>query len=149
MTIMSTFNWLLMLFKPYRRRIVLNALQINYNDIRYSHIAAYYLNEGNDVTYDSVDSFLLDKTGLTLMDNFELFFDHVCSLDVLFTVRMISINTNQLAMRDILNSLWDKYLDLEELKATEVKARPMLAIKRPPPDLSNEEKRDVDEKVRV
>ena len=132
MTILSTFHWLLMIIKPYRRRIVLNALQINQSDIRSSYIAAYYLHEGTEVTYDLVDSFLLNKTGLTLMDNFELFFDHVCSIDVIFAARMIAINTNQLALRDIFNSLWDKYLDLEELRS-EVSGRPMFAIKRPTP----------------
>lgn len=145
----STFKWLLMLLRPYRRRIVLNALQISHVDIRSSYIAAYYLNEDNEATYDSVDSFLMDKTGLTLMENFELFFDHVCSLDVIFAVRMISINTNQLAQRDIFNSLWDKYLDLEELRTSEVKGRPMLTIKRPLPDLNFEDSRNVNEKVRI
>ncbi len=36
-------------------------------------------------------------------------------------------------MRDILNNLWDQYLDIENIKFKDVKQRPIPAIKRPPP----------------
>lgn len=148
MTLCSIIYWLIILFKPYRRHVVLKALQISKADIKSSFIAAYYLNESNNCTFDSADAFLLDKTGLNLMDNFELFFNHVCSIDVIFAVKMISINTNQLAMRDILNNLWDQYLDLEELKTGNVKQRPHLTIRRPPPYVNPHDTNNLDEKVK-
>lgn len=148
LTIMSLFYWMLMFVKPYRRSIVLKALQISEVDIKSSYIAAYYL-ENNETTFDTADSFLLAKTGLTLMDNFELFFNDVCSVDVCFAIRMIAVNSNQLAMRDIFNNLWDQYLDLEELKMNEVKYRPHVVIKRPPINLDNEESRKNDPRARI
>ncbi len=64
------------------------------------------------------------------MENFELFFVDVCSIDVIFAVRLIAFNSNPLAMRDIFNNLWEQYLDLEDMRVNEVKRRPHLAVKR-------------------
>ncbi len=130
LTVISFFYWLLLLAKPYRRRLVLNALQINETDIKTSYIAAYYLKSSQVKTFDTADSFLLQNTGLTLMENFELFFVDVCSIDVIFAVRLIAFNSNPLAMRDIFNNLWEQYLDLEDMRVNEVKRRPHLAVKR-------------------
>ena len=130
MTLLSIFYWLLMLVKPYRKNIVLNALQIKPSDLQQSYTSAYYL---DDASVTTADSFLLEQTGITLMENFELFFDHVCSVDLIFATRLIAINSHKLAMRDILNNLWDQYLDIESIKFKDVKQRPIQAIKRPPP----------------
>lgn len=130
-TIISVFYWLLLLIKPYRRNMVLKALQLSPSqNINSSYTAAYYF--GEEATIDVADSFLVEKTGLSLMENFELFFTDVCSIDVIFTIRMISMNSNALAVRDILNSLWDHYLDLEDLKLKDIKNRPIMSLKRPP-----------------
>lgn len=130
MTLISIFYWLLMLIKPYRRNIVLNALQIKPSDLEQSYTSAYYLDEASVTT---ADSFLLEQTGITLMENFELFFDHVCSIDLIFATRLIAINSHKLALRDILNNLWDQYLDIDSIKFRDIKHRPIPAIKRPPP----------------
>lgn len=130
LTILSILYWLLLLIRPYRRRIVLNSLQLNpKKDLSRSYTAAYYFSE--DVTHDLADCFLMEKTGLPLMQNFELFFSDVCSIDVIFVIKMISLNSNSLAMRDFLNNLWDNYLDLDDLKLRGVKHRPCVSIKRP------------------
>ena len=131
LSIVSIFYWLLMLSKSYRRSFVLNCLQISSNEYKLnsSYTAAFYFNE--KVTVDDANAFLVEKTGLNLMENFELFFNDVCSLDLIFAIRLIAINSNQLASRDIFNNLWDQYLDLEELKNKKVKQRPYFLIKRP------------------
>lgn len=130
LTILSILYWLLLLIRPYRRRLVLNSLQLNpKKDLNRSYTAAYYFSE--DVTNDLADCFLMEKTGLSLMQNFKLFFNDVCSIDVIFVIKMIALNSNSLAMRDFLNNLWDNYLDLEDLKLRGVKHRPSVSIKRP------------------
>ncbi len=131
LSVVSFFYWMLMLARPYRRRIVLNALQINETDIKASYIAAYYFKSSQVKSLNTADNFLLENTGLTLMENFELFFNDVCSIDVIFAVRLIAINSNPLAMRDIFNKLWEQYLDLEDMRVNEVKHRPHLSVKRP------------------
>jgi len=71
---------------------------------------------------------------MSLKENFDLFFDHVCSADVIFIMQLITINSNALAFRDILNNLWDTYLDLgEDLKSKEIQHRLINFIKRPQP----------------
>lgn len=130
LTISSILHWLLLVIRPYRRNLVLNCLQLNpKKNLNRSYTAAYYFSE--DVTHDLADSFLIEKTGLSLIENFELFFNDVCSIDVIFVIKMIALNSNSMAMRDFLNNLWDHYLDLEDLKLRGVKHRPSLPVKRP------------------
>ncbi|CAF0709636.1 unnamed protein product [Brachionus calyciflorus] len=130
LSISSIFYWLLIYIKAYRRKIVLNALQIDpEKDINLSYTAAFYF--GEEANHQLADSFLQEKTGYTLMENFELFFKHVCSPDVIFVIKMISLNSNSLAMRDLLNNLWDNYLDLEDLKLKGITHRPVNQVKRP------------------
>lgn len=130
LTVCSIFYWLLFTIKPFRRNFVLKALQLSPSqNINTSYTAAYYF--GEETNLDLANSFLIDKTGMSLMDNFELFFNDVCSVDVIFTIKLISLNSNNLAFRDILNNLWDHYLDLDDLKLRDVKQRPILPIKRP------------------
>ena len=129
-TLFSVFYWLRLLIKPLRKRLVYNALQLDENkSLNSSYTAAYYLSD--DINLELADSFLVEKTGLKLKQNFDLFFEHVCSLDVIFAIKLISLNSSSLAFRDILNNLWDHYLNLEELKIRDVKQRPMNVIKRP------------------
>jgi hypothetical protein len=68
---------------------------------------------------------------MSLKENFDLFFNHVCSVDVIFVMLLIKINSNALAFRDILNNLWDTYLDFgEDLKVKEIQHRPINFVKR-------------------
>jgi hypothetical protein len=130
MDVISVFYWLLLINRSYRNRIVYNALQLDeHKNLNSSYTAAYYFTQ--DANKESIDSFLVDKTGLNLSENFNLFFYHVCSCDVVLAIKLISLNSNNLALRDILNNLWDHYLDLEDLKQKEVKQRPILNVKRP------------------
>ncbi len=129
-TILSVFYWLRLIIKPIRKRLVLNALQLDAKkSLNSSYTAAYYLSD--DVNLELADDFLLEKTGLTLKQNFDLFFEHVCSLDVIFAIKLIALNSSSLAFRDILNNLWDHYLNLEDLKIRDVKQRPINSVKRP------------------
>lgn len=130
MTILSIVYWLGLLIRPLRRRLVLNALKIGPNhNINVSYTAAFYF--GEEPSLEAANNFLSDKTGMNLMQNFELFFDHVCSVDVIFAIKIISLNTNSLAFSDILNNLWDNYLDIDELRMKDVPYRPFKPIKRP------------------
>ena len=81
----------------------------------------------------TIDAFLFEHTGLSLMHNFDLFFDDVCSIDLIFAVKLIALNSTTLASHDIVSMLWDQYLDLDELKAHNVSRRPIAQFKRPPP----------------
>ena len=126
---LSILYWLLLVSCSYRNRIVYNALQLGEHKRNTSYTAAYYFTD--DANANAIDNFLIDKTGLNLNENFDLFFYHVCSTDVIFAIKLISLNSNNLAFRDILNNLWDHYLDLEDLKHKEVKQRPILNVKRP------------------
>jgi hypothetical protein len=140
-TVMSVFNWLLLSIKSYRRRLVMNALQLDPSqNISRSYMAAYYL--GEETTYQVADAFLLEKTGMSLKENFDLFFEDVCNTDIIFTLKMLSLNSNQLAMRDIMNNLWYHYLNLEDVVPREVKQRPLLPLKRPEKPVSEEKKPD-------
>lgn len=134
LTVLSICYWLLLSIKPYRKRLVLNGLQLNSpSKIDASYTAAYYFNE-EQTTIDLIDNFFINKTNMSLEENFELFFDHVCSADVIFVMQLITINSNALAFRDILNNLWDTYLDLgEDLKAKDIQHRPINFVKRPQP----------------
>lgn len=126
-------GWLLMAFKPYRRRLVLNALQFGPNqNIQISYTAALYF--GDEANIETADAFLKEKTGMTLNENFNLFFNDVCSVNVVFVIKLISLNSSSLAFRDILNHLWELYLDLDDLKMKDVTQRPVMALKRRPPD---------------
>lgn len=132
LTIASIFYWMLLIITPYRRHLVLHALQLAPNqNIKESYTSAFYF--GEDGSYEQVNSFLIDKTGMSLMENFEKFFEHVCSIDVVFIVKLISLNSNSMAFRDILNHLWDTYLNLDELKMKDVTHRPaMMPLRRQP-----------------
>lgn len=128
-TICSLINWLGFLMKRVRRQFVLRCLQLNkYNNLIRSHTAAYYLN--TNVSFDAADQFFLDKTGIKLMDNFDIFFRDVCSIDLIFSIKLIELNSNKLASRDILNSLWDEFLDLEDIRVKQIEKRPVVHIRR-------------------
>ena len=130
LTALSIPYWLLLINPSYRSRLVYNALQLDeQKNLDISYTSAYYFT--NDASKDVIDSFLIEKTGLNLEENFKLFFYHVCSCDVIFAVKLISINSNSLAFRDIMNNLWDHYLDLEDLKNKEIMHRPIFNVKRP------------------
>ncbi len=132
MTFMSLFYWLIISTKSYRRKYVLDCLQINTNEYQLNSSLTAALYFGSDATVESANTFLLEKTGLDLMENFELFFNDVCSLDLIFAIQIIAINSHQLASRDILNNLWDQYLDLGDSKIKrEIKQRPYISLKRP------------------
>ena len=129
-TLFSIFYWMLLTNKWYRQRLVFNALQLDEKkNLGFSYTAAYYFTDEANIEY--IDGMLEEKTGLTLKENFKLFFYHVCSCDVIFAIKLIALNSNSLAFRDILNNLWDHYLDLEDLKVREVKQRPSANLKRP------------------
>lgn len=131
LTLLSTFYWILMAFNSYRRRLVLHALQLAHDqNIQTSYTAALYF--GDEANFETADAFLKEKTGMTLMENFDLFFNDVCSIDVVFAIKLISLNSNSLAFRDILNHLWEIYLDIENLKIRDVTYRPIITLKRPP-----------------
>jgi hypothetical protein len=85
-------------------------------------LAAYCF--GEQTTYESANKFLFDQTGLNLKENLDEFVHDVCGIDVLFTLKMISINSNQLALRDIFNSLWFQYLNLDKEKSGNLCQRP-------------------------
>ena len=108
-TTLSIFYWFLLIFKSYRRRLVLHALQLAPDqNIQTSYTAALYF--GDEANFETADAFLKEKTGMTIMENFDLFFTDVCSLDVVFVLKLISFNSSSLAFRDILNHLWEVYL---------------------------------------
>lgn len=129
-TILSIFYWILIAIKSYRRNLVLHALQLAKDqNIQTSYTAALYF--GDEANFETADAFLKEKTGMTLMENFDLFFNDVCSIDVVFVVKLISLNSNSLAFRDIFNNLWETYLDLDDLKIKDIKHRPVITLKRP------------------
>ena len=130
LTTASIFYWLLLTVKSYRRNLVLNALQLGPNqNIQLSYTAAVYFNQ--ETSSETVDRVLRDKTGLDLMGNFNLFFNDVCSIDVVFICKLISLNSSSLAFNDVLNHLWEVYLDLDGGKSKEVAHRPIAPVKRP------------------
>lgn len=131
LTLLSIIYWVLMSFNSYRRRLVLHALQLSHDqNIQTSYTAALYF--GDEANFETADAFLKEQTGMTLMENFDLFFNDVCSIDVVFVIKLISLNSNSLAFRDILNHLWEIYLDIDTLKIRDVTYRPIITLKRPP-----------------
>lgn len=148
-TTFSIFYWCLLTIRPYRRHLVMQALQIEDEKITSSYMAAYYFGQDKMTTYEQADGFLREKTGLGLRDNFELFFRHVCSIDVIFALKIIALNSNSLAIRDILNNLWYSYLDLADTQSKLPGQRPVLAVKRtmiPPATLPSPEDQKMPEK---
>ena len=130
LNVLSIFYWLLLTNRTFRKRLVYNGLQLDEEkNLNISYTSAYYFT--SDTSKDLIDNFLIEKTGLSLDENFSLFFYHVCSCDVIFAIKLIALNSNNLALRDILNNLWDHYLDLEDSKSREIKQRPILNVKRP------------------
>ena len=129
-SIISLCYWCVFFSKAFRRRFVLRALQLSEDEqkIKGSYTAICYLSE--EVSVEAVDNFLIEHTGYSLMGNFDLFFQDVCSIDLLFLIKIISINSTPLAARDILNILWDRYLNLEDLKLREPRTRPIVTLKR-------------------
>jgi hypothetical protein len=134
-TLASISYWLMFIRMENRRNYVLNCLQLDkYKNFIRSYTAAYYL-EQNSTTFDLADRFFVEKTGIPLMKNFDLFFRDVCSLDLIFLIKLIELNSHKLTSRDIFNSLWDEYLDLDVMKhksdTSTLQKRPMLHLRRP------------------
>ena len=74
-TIISIFYWLLLCFGQYRRRLVKKALQISTNpNMARSYTVAYlYMDEANDDCFNKIDDYLIEKNGLGLLQNFEVY----------------------------------------------------------------------------
>jgi hypothetical protein len=129
-TVVSMLHWMLLYSTAYRRRLITHALQLDPGqNISRSYTAAVYL--GAETNYQKADAFVHEKTGLSLRENLELFVRDVCSADVVFTLNMLALNSNRLAMRDLVNNLWHHYLNLEDAEPRDLRQRPVLEIKRP------------------
>jgi hypothetical protein len=149
-TIGSIVYWSLFFIPMYRRRVVLKLMQFNDRDNNYSnsYTAVYYRNRIDETIDNDIDLFMIDKTGMSLMENFDLFFRDVCTLDVTLVINLIGINSNWLAARDILHNLWFHYLDIakEENLSFETIKRPMMRLKIPKTPLIQNEENEIEPK---
>lgn len=121
-TVSSFAYWSALLNKNYRRNYVLRTMDLNLNE---TALNEYFGHAGiNSSSMDEESKLIKQFTCMTPQENFNLFFDHVCSLDVILTIKLLSINTNKLVAKDILNTLWYEYLGITD-KVAQSERRPI------------------------
>lgn len=132
-TIASLIYWSFLLNRRYRRHLVLDILGIKHK-IGFLNFPPYYYDEEEQARDNQ---YLISKTGLTLSENFDLFFKDVCSVDLVLVLQLIGLNTNTLAKKDILTLLWSEYLNVpsDQQSNSNQNGTTSLANRRPLPQL--------------
>jgi len=121
-TLGSMIYWLSLVSPWRRRRLVLEAM--NLDEHARAKAAGY-----TDLCGADRDAWLQNMTGRDVMQNFELFYRDVCTLDVVFVIKLLALNTSGMAARDILQNLWHHYLDLGEQQPPRI-SRPILKLRK-------------------
>ena len=118
-TLTSLLYWIAFLVKPFRKRHIQSLMnfQFDLRDKPSTDFAPLYLGETGSRVQDEAN-FLLNNKGLRLEEQFEYFFEDVCSLDLILTVKLLAINTNAMVSKDILTTLWYEYLDINTVQKT-------------------------------
>jgi hypothetical protein len=117
LTALSFSYWLLMAIPAYRIKYVKKAMSMQFDkeDQHSSMMSKYYFG-ANRATLNDENQFLIDHTGFPLKDNFDMFFNDVCSLDLVLIINLLAMNSNSLVASDLFYTLWYEYLNLEDVE---------------------------------